>query len=487
MLTWQKAISVRTPVISAISFILIVGFLTTNLVSYYVSKESLRRSLIDNELPLTSNNIYSEIQRDLLQPVFVSSLMANDTFVSDWLESGEQNPDKAIRYLDRIREKYDFFTSFLVSERTKNYYHFSGLTQVVSENDPRDAWYFRIRDMEAAHEINVDPNPEQGDILTIYINHRVMDHEGQFIAATGVGLKFDSVANIVARYRENFGRNVFFVDDRGKIMVHSDEALSANGNINSTTGISVIAEDLLTSSAGHYEYVLNGDTMLVSSRYIPELNWWVVVEQRQDEALAEIKRSLLTNSAVGLVVIGLTLVLVTLTLNFFHARLEDMATKDKLTNIGNRSVFDLALSHALRLFKRDGRPFSVILLDIDHFKRINDMFGHLRGDQVIQEIARITGETIRETDILCRWGGEEFIVLAYECTAADAAVLAEKIRATIENASIADIPHDHPVTVSIGYTEVRSDDSEDDLLKRSDNALYQAKENGRNQIAAGQT
>ncbi|MBT6883732.1 MAG: hypothetical protein HOA30_06700, partial [Rhodospirillaceae bacterium] len=139
-----------------IALILVAGFVTTSLLSYQVSKANLRDALIGNELPLTSDNIYSEIQRDLLRPVFVSSMMADDTFVRDLLLDGEQNPDKMTRYLDEIRKKYGMFTSFLVSEKTRNYYHYKGITQVIDENDPADAWYFRVRDMQATHELNVD-------------------------------------------------------------------------------------------------------------------------------------------------------------------------------------------------------------------------------------------------------------------------------------------------------------------------------------------
>ena len=145
-LGWNNTLSVREPLIALVSLILVGGFLITNVSNYYISKNSLRQAIIDNELPLTSNNIYSEIQRDLLQPVFVSSLMANDTLVKDWLLDGEQELEKITRYLSEIRKNYNVFTSFLVSEATRNYYHFTDLTQVVSEDDPRDAWYFRVRE-----------------------------------------------------------------------------------------------------------------------------------------------------------------------------------------------------------------------------------------------------------------------------------------------------------------------------------------------------
>lgn len=97
MLKWHSAFSVRYPLIAAVIVILTCGFFTTNLIGYFASKNSLRGLVIQNELPLTSDNIYSEIQRDLLRPVFISSLMASDNFVKDWLLNGEQDVAPMVR------------------------------------------------------------------------------------------------------------------------------------------------------------------------------------------------------------------------------------------------------------------------------------------------------------------------------------------------------------------------------------------------------
>lgn len=99
--------------VATLSALLITGFLITSLVSYYVANKSLSDEINQNTLPLTSDNIYSEIQRDLLRPIFISSLMANDTFVRDWTLAGEEDPDKIIRYLKEIQKRYSTITAFL--------------------------------------------------------------------------------------------------------------------------------------------------------------------------------------------------------------------------------------------------------------------------------------------------------------------------------------------------------------------------------------
>lgn len=319
--------SIRSNLVAIIGIILIIGFVASSAISYQVSKNSLRDALIGNELPLTSDNIYSEIQRDLLRPVFVASMMADDTFVRDWLLEGEEDPTKITRYLEEIRKQHGMFTSFLVSENTRRYYHFTGISQIVAEDDPKDKWYFRVRDMAQRHEINVDLNAEQQDALTIFINHKVFDYDGNYLATTGVGIAFDVLGNVVERYKENFSRHVYFVDHTGRIMARSDGATMREDNINEADGASEIATQLFDSEHSFFEYDRNGETMLASARHIPELNWWVIIEQEEATALVDIRRSLITNFVIGVIAISLTLVIVLYAVNLFYARLEQKATE----------------------------------------------------------------------------------------------------------------------------------------------------------------
>jgi len=479
---WKNTQSVRGPLITAIGLILVAGFLATNIINYQVSKGSLRQALIDRELPLTSNNIYSEIQNDLLRPVFIASMMSNDTFVKNWLLDGEHDVQKITRYLDEIRKKYGVFTSFLVSDKTHNYYHFGGLSQTVSIKDPNDAWYFRVRDMKEAYEVNLDFNAAQGNTTTIFINHKVLDRNQRFLGAIGVGLTLNTVARIVERYKEYFGRNIYFVDNTGHIAVHSRDAAITEQNILTAPGISTIAKAIMGSDHGFFEYDTDGETMILSTRRIPELGWWVVVEQREADALGPIRKSLITTTMVGLGIIAITLLLVSYTVNLFHSRLETMASTDKLTGLGNRQTFDLRLAQALIRHQRDKVPFSVILFDLDQFKRINDTLGHLQGDKVLRKIADVVGKTVRVSDTLCRWGGEELVVLAHNCALDQAAILAEKVRKAIETTAMVSLPDGSAITTSAGVSEAQAGDTADAIIGRADQALYHAKQQGRNRV-----
>ena len=132
------------------------GFLVTSLASYYAALDSIRAGIVNTELPLTSDNVYSEIQKDLVRPILISSMMSRDTYMRDWVLGGEQDAEQITRYLREVQEHYATVTSFFVSAKTHTYYQAKGVLKQVNEAEPRDDWYFRVRDMHAPYEINVD-------------------------------------------------------------------------------------------------------------------------------------------------------------------------------------------------------------------------------------------------------------------------------------------------------------------------------------------
>lgn len=474
----------RGRLIVLIGGILLLGFLTTNLISFRVSTAALKATILQNELPLTSSNIYSEIQTDLLRPIFVSSLMSNDTFVKDWLVGGEQDSRQVTRYLDEIRAKYDVFTSFLISDRTRQYYHFSGPTKIVRAGEPNDGWFFRVRKMTQPYEVNIDFNAAQGMEITIFINYRVLDYEGRFIGATSVGLKLDTVSRILSHYKSSYRRGIYFVAGDGEVTVRSEGAVIQEDNIRTARGISTIANEILTRSDGYFEYVRDGEVMLLTSRYIPDLGWRVIVEQRESEALSALWRSFITNLAIGVGIILLTIGTIAYAINLYQRRLEDMAVTDKLTGIGNRQLFDITLDQALKLRKRVSLPLSVLLIDIDRFKSVNDTRGHLKGDEVIRAVASILKDRVREADLLARWGGEEFILLANNCRLENARELGETLREAVASAAVLAPDDGLRVSVSCGVAECADDDDAETLAGRADRALYRAKDEGRNRVEA---
>lgn len=155
---------------------------------------------------------------------------------------------------------------------------------------------------------------------------------------------------------------------------------------------------------------------------------------------------------------------------------------DPLTGTGNRSAMNNALQREIQLANRYQQDLSMMVIDIDHFKNVNDQHGHSAGDDVICEVAKAVITVCRETDLTFRFGGEEFVVLLNKTDAAGARVIAERVRRYIESLSVSAEPQNIHVTASIGTAELNQDDTGQSLFERADGAMYKAKQLGRNRV-----
>ncbi|MEK6747729.1 MAG: GGDEF domain-containing protein [Pseudomonadota bacterium] len=160
----------------------------------------------------------------------------------------------------------------------------------------------------------------------------------------------------------------------------------------------------------------------------------------------------------------------------------NLARKDPLTGLNNRACLDDNLRREIELARRRDDPLSLLVIDIDFFKRINDMYGHSAGDFVIKSVAGCIHDCLRSSDMLYRWGGEEFVVVLSSTEINGALYVAERIRAGIAQSTFKNGQNILSATVSIGVTPLTPDDNEISLFKRADAALLHAKSEGRNQV-----
>ncbi len=482
----------RTPAYSQRSLLLTLiivlgsGFLATSLLGYYASRTAIRDNIINTELPLTSDTVYSEIQKDLVRPALISSMMARDTFMRDWVVDGERNPEQITRYLKEVMDHYGAFTAFFVSDKTLTYYQAKGVLKKIDAREPRDLWYYRVRDMAAPYEINVDPDMANKDNLTFFINYKVFDYDNQFIGATGVGLTVDAVIKLIDRYQQRYGRSVYFVDAFGRIVLTGEgggpQGAAIGDSLSHLSDMGDLHRQMPKPLSGTYEHQVHGHGHFLNVRYIPELNWYLFVDKEEDSALNNAKHSLYLNLLICLVITLLVVYLLQHLMNRYQQRIETQATLDSLTGLPNRRGFNMLADKTLKDTLREAKPLSAMLLDLDHFKRLNDTRGHLAGDEVLVGFADDLKSCLRQSDIVCRWGGEEFIILLKGSNSQSARRVAEKIRLLAEQHTYVLGAEPLQVTVSIGLTELQPGDTLHSLIARADSALYRAKQNGRNQV-----
>ncbi len=310
--------------VMVIVVLLATGFLATSLASYFVARESLRAKIALNELPLTSDNIYSGIRHDLSRPVFLSALMASDTFLRDWVIDGEIDESQIIKYLKEIQTKYHTFTTFFVSEKSRKYYHADGILKMVSPDEERDRWYFRVREMKADYEINVDPDLANKDAMTIFINYRVFDYDNNYIGATGVGLTVGAVKELIETYQKKYNRTIYFADRSGAIKLAGSNFDPTVQNIAKLEHFQLLKDSAGTQPERSFRYERGGHVIHANIRFIDEFEWYLVIEQPEQETIRQIFTTLLINLGICIVITVVVLVLINLSVTAYQKRIETL-------------------------------------------------------------------------------------------------------------------------------------------------------------------
>lgn len=463
--------------------LLTFSFLSVSLVSYFSSKKTIHLSLVEKELPLTSNAIYAELQKDLIRPFFISSMMGTNTFLHDWTMKGEQDVSAIARYLNETRNEYQVFTSFFVSEKTHHYYYPNGILKTVSATDPADKWYFRARQLNEPYEINIDYDKANNNSLAIFMNFRVFNQQQQFLGVTGVGVSMERLHELLRHYEQQYKKNIFLVDKEGKIRLTGNNRLHDPRSVFAIEGLKDHASEAISGQKSIIQYrSLEGKSYLTHVRYMPEVRLYLFVESREDEAISGVRQTLYINLAILIFIVLSTIILTNTTVNYYQRELRKLASKDGLTQLLNRQAFEIISEKLLADSRRHQQSLSVMIADIDFFKRINDSYGHQTGDIVLKHVAQTLKEGVRESDVVCRWGGEEFALFLPKCALKDAERIAEKIRERVESLALHDDSYTIPVTISIGVAEYQATENLNDVVARADKALYRAKAGGRNQV-----
>ena len=463
----------------AISSLIILGFIISAISSFKLAQYQAFNSLVKHEMPLTLDNVYSDIQHDLLMPQLVSSLMANDTFLHHWVESDNQDIDQIAQYLGNLKEKYGLFTAFFVSESSKRYFYADGLLKTISAKNPADDWYFYFRGSEGDSELNIDPDMSNNNQLAIFINVKVRDKNKQLIGITGVGLNIENVKAQFNSYYQRYGKSVNLLDKDGKILLSSNYP-SQHKNIYEKEGLQDLAQEILNTPEGTFSYKDQTGSHLLITRYVKELDLLLCIEAQTGKISQSVLKPFIINIVISFILLSIVLYLIFKTIANYQNKLEKIAWKDHLTGLCNRSSFSMQYEKEESRSSRQRRDMTIMMIDIDFFKKINDSRGHIQGDKVLKRSADILQEALRIVDIIARWGGEEFIILLPDISLPEAANLAERLRVKIAKDTVLHKLTDTGVTISIGLSAFNTKKNMDWHISMADKQLYRAKRNGRN-------
>ena len=193
----------------------------------------------------------------------------------------------------------------------------------MSPPDPHDIWYFRVRELAAPYEINVDTDEAHQDELALFVNYRVLDYQGKLLGVTGTGLTADAVQQLIDRYQDRYQRNVYFTDRQGRITLHGKGPSAPAGDIHAVAGLSDQAEAILGKNEGSYQYSRDGLSFQLNVRWVPELDWYLWVEKAEDEAFSAIRQTLFLNLGICFFITLVVLLLTRFSINQYQRRLKD--------------------------------------------------------------------------------------------------------------------------------------------------------------------
>lgn len=462
-----------------ITILLFIGFFATSFFSYKIATDLAKNELKHKSLPLSGDNVYSEIQRDLLKPNLVSSLMAQDTFMINWMLNGEKDLTQITKYLSTIKDKYNTSSSFLVSEKSKNYYYPEGILKKISPNEKRDIWFYRVKSIVDLYESNIDIDLAANDSITIFTNYKVLDFDGNFLGAAGVGLKTSHVSTLLKTYKEKYNHEIYLVNKDNKVLISSKntkEIQKSNHFVNN------IIDNFNKKEISTHEYYKNGNKYILNIRFIDELNLYLCVEAEEATFTRELEKTFYINILIFTTIILIIMIFIIYYIRHHQQILKNIAKTDKLTSLDNRLNFDLIFEELFNSHRKDEKNLTVLIFDVDNFKKINDEFGHLVGDKVLIEIANIFKNTFRNSDTLVRWGGDEFVALLPRIQKEKAYKLTKELSSNINKNKVLLHLLNHPITISAGLSEKIDEKSKEELFTKADKKLYEAKQKGKNII-----
>ncbi|MCK5736665.1 MAG: GGDEF domain-containing protein [Spirochaetaceae bacterium] len=462
--------------IGLLGMILLGAFSAIILIDYFSTRNSMKEEIVRTSLPLLQQNIYSTILSDLLPSMNTASMMANDYFLINWEEKGGLDITEISSYLERIQTEYGYNSVFFVSEKTGKYFIPGGINKIISPLDDHDVWYYQFIESGKEFTLDIDTDQVADNRITIFINFRLENSKGELLGVTGVGIEKEGFSKFLAEQQELFGKIIFLADSSGIIQAHSDSEKLEQIDMHELDGLGLITDEILSNKTNAFTggYKLDRHNIVVMARYIPEIDWSVIIEYNEYMALAPARLRITQSLIIGFLAFFLVLLFSVITINRYDRRLELMVTTDSLTGTANRRALDAALPRMLYRKNRQSGDVSLILIDLDHFKAVNDKYGHQEGDAVLKSFSRTVSDEIRQNDLLVRWGGDEFLVVS-ETGIEGALRVAEVIRKRFANIETR-------VSLSIGIAVAENTDSPESLLKKADKALYTAKNSGRNRI-----
>ncbi|MEG1269183.1 MAG: sensor domain-containing diguanylate cyclase [Oscillospiraceae bacterium] len=448
------------------------------------SLKSIVSDDIENISKLSASTIYSEIDNSLTKPIYVAQTMANDSFLKSWLTdessvgADAERSSEIQRYLMDYSIKYGYDSVFLVSEKSGTYYYKDGINKVISPENKHDVWYYDFINSGKSYDLDVDSDEANNNILTVFVNCRISDPNGELMGVVGVGIKMSNLQQLFAKYESEYNLKAFLMNKDGLVQIDSVVENIETANFFDNPEALLLKEKILNNKTSMeiFWYTEQGADHCLITYYVNNLDWYIVIEKdtsvAQQLLIDQIHRDLLL---IGIIV-ALVLVFISMMIGTYNRMLLKTASIDDVTNLPNSKMFQTMYErNAKRPACHHGMVF---MFDIDYFKDINDSYGHLFGNTILYRVSEAVQNAIGNRGIVSRWSVDEFAGVIY-------GTHDEVIETFNQMLTAVNMIHEGELTrvsISLGASTNLLAGNLDTALKEADAAMYISKETGKNQI-----
>lgn len=460
--------------LGSLQFALLVGFVLVVIVISTLSYFTISNIVGDQsrqQLQATST-VFSLVEQELIKPMHIAQTLARADMFKPYMNA---EPEQIRAFLQTMQSRFDLMF-FIASEPQQMQYYSDGDQMALSEEET--PWYFRLKARQ--EDFYAGLGHEQD--LRLYMDIIQRDDDGELLGFVGIGMPLSGFVETFGHYSKNLGYEFVFVNSEDEIVLTSFPHLQPQGY--DRTKLQELPwypnwykGPSLTGNQTNL-VALNDQEVLITEVPLEVLKWRFFIISPLEAQRQAMSRTFLVNLLIMVTVLLSILWLLSAVIRRVQQNVSSKIYTDRLTGIYNR----LFIEKTFEQIQSEQLSMSLIIADIDHFKEVNDNYGHNVGDQVIARIAHILGDCLRKGDYLGRWGGEEFIILLPATDLQAAEQVAERMRQSVAFQPVAEGDMVLDVSMSFGVTQADHYASLVDLIHSADKALYQAKNTGRNKV-----
>jgi diguanylate cyclase (GGDEF)-like protein len=415
------------------------------------------------------------VVEQLMQPLHISQTLAKSKELNDLMRNPVNNEDQIFATLKRLNQEFSL-NFFIASELSRIQYNSDGKKIELIED--KVDWYFRYKaqNKNAMADIGQWQNPQ------FYIDLKIYDNDGKFLGVFGVGKSLDAFTDVFDKYKKTYGYDFIFVDQDKDITLTSDSELLVKGatfkNLTDLSWFQALKPEQQALSLNNLLLQVNGQEALIAELNIQPFDWTLYIITPLQSRQTEISRGFIISVVTLLAVIfGLFLLIYNL-LYYFKKDIQKIKQIDTLTELANRN--NITLQFEKLMYQK--KSVSLVLMGLDSFKLINEIYGRKAGDIVLRQVAQMLRDILRDTDILGRWCGEEFIILMPDTGPYEATELCQVLCKKLAAMTISTGTTSIRITGSFGVSFTASPRTLSEVITAADDALFSAKRDGKNRV-----